>query len=37
MSYEKATEFLKKFTGLKVNRGHTHLLALEEGRIIEEI
>lgn len=37
VSYEKTSEFLKKFTGLEVSRGHIHRLAIKEGRILEEI
>ncbi len=36
VSYEKASDFLKKFTGLEVSRGHIHYLALEEGRKIQQ-
>lgn len=35
VSYEKASEFLKKFTGLEVSRNKIHRMALEEGRRIE--
>jgi hypothetical protein len=34
VSYEKASEFLKKFTGLEVSRKRIHEMALEEGRRI---
>ena len=36
VSYEKATEFLKKFTGLEVSHKKIHEMALEEGRTIED-
>ena len=35
VSYEKAHEFLEKFTGLEVSRKKIHQMALEEGRRIE--
>ena len=35
VSYEKAAQFLKKFTGLEVSRKKIHQLALEEGARIE--
>lgn len=35
VSYEKSSEFLKKFTGLEVSRGHIHSLAMEEGGMIQ--
>ena len=31
VSYEKAGQFLKKFTGLEVSRNKIHGMALEEG------
>lgn len=36
VSYEKAKEFLKKFTGLEISRNKIHALALEEGKRISE-
>jgi hypothetical protein len=36
VSYEKAHQFLEKFTGLEVSRHKVHQMALEEGRRIEE-
>lgn len=36
VSYEKASEFLKKFTGLEVSRNKIHGMSLEEGKKIEE-
>ena len=36
VSYEKVSEFLKRFTGLEVSRKKIHQMALEEGRRIEE-
>lgn len=35
ISYEKAHEFLRKFTGLEVSRKKIHQMALAEGRRIE--
>src|SRR5574341_866286 len=35
VSYEKAHQFLEKFTGLEVSRHKIHGMALEEGRKIE--
>jgi len=35
ISYEKASAFLKKFTGLEVSRKKIHQMALEEGKAIE--
>lgn len=35
VSYEKAGEFLKKFTGLEVSRNKIHKMAIEEGERIE--
>ncbi len=35
VSYEKAAEFLKKFTGLEVSRNKIHKMSLEEGKRIE--
>ena len=35
VSYGKAHEFLRKFTGLEVSRKKIHQMALEEGRRIE--
>lgn len=35
VSYEKAPDFLKKFTGLEVSRGRIHYLSLKEGRKIQ--
>lgn len=36
VSYEKAGDFLKKFTGLEVSRGHIHHIASDEGRRIQQ-
>jgi len=36
LSYEKTSQFLKKFTGLEVSRKKIHSLALEEGKRIEQ-
>jgi hypothetical protein len=36
VSYEKAAEFLKKFTGLEVSHKKIHEMALEEGRRIQD-
>jgi len=37
VSYEKAHEFLSKFTGLEVSRKKVHQMAVEEGRRIEQL
>ncbi len=37
VSYEKAHEFLRKFTGLEVSRKKIHQMAIEEGRRIQEL
>jgi len=36
VSYEKSSEFLKKFTGLEVSRNKIHRMSLEEGKRIEK-
>lgn len=36
VSYEKAAEFLKKFTGLEVSHKKIHKMALQEGKAIED-
>ncbi|MCX7857148.1 MAG: hypothetical protein N2513_04090 [Deltaproteobacteria bacterium] len=35
VSYEKASEFLRRFTGLEVSRCHIHSLAMEEDRKLQ--
>ncbi|MFN3590913.1 MAG: UPF0236 family transposase-like protein, partial [Thermaurantiacus sp.] len=37
VSYEKAAQFLRKFTGLEVSRKKVHQMAIEEGRRIERL